>query len=89
MYIIIRCGNCGTFTYIDRFQTWKLCPVCGETMQKNSVRTYLEVEDHHEADAVVAELERYLHQTKKTDLSADETRRLRAEYAHRVGGSIH
>jgi len=58
-------------------------------MEKGSVRTYLEVEDHHEADAVVDELERYLHQNKKTDLSADETRRLRAEYAHRVGGSIH
>ncbi|WAI01130.1 DUF1922 domain-containing protein [Methanogenium organophilum] len=89
MYIIVRCESCGTFTYIDRFQNWKLCPVCGETMQKSSVRKYLEVENHHDADAVVVELERYLHQNKRTDLTPDETRKLRAEYARRVSSDIH
>lgn len=89
MYIIIRCENCGTFTYIDRFQRWKLCPVCGETMQQTNVRKYLEVEDHHEADAFVVELEQYLHKNKRTDLTPDETRRLRTEYARRVGSGIH
>ena len=88
MYIIIRCGNCNTFTYIDRFQKWKLCPVCGETMQFESVQKYLEVGDHHEADAIVVELERYLHQNKRTDLTPEETRKLRAEYARRVSAGI-
>ena len=88
MYLLIRCQNCSTFTYIDRYQKWKLCPVCGETMQRNFVPEYLEVEDHHEADAVIFELERYLTQNKRTDLTSDETRKLRAAYAQRVGNSI-
>ncbi|WFN35271.1 DUF1922 domain-containing protein [Methanogenium sp. S4BF] len=88
MYLIIRCQNCSTFTYIDPFQKWKLCPVCGETMQRNSVPEYLEVTDHHEADAVIAELERYLQQNKRTDLTVEETEKLRAAYARRVGSSI-
>lgn len=85
MYLIIRCQNCGTFAYIDLFQNWKLCPVCGETMQRGSVPEYLEVKDHHEADAVIAELERYLYLNNRTDLTRDETRTLRAAYVQRVG----
>ncbi|KAF1074236.1 DUF1922 domain-containing protein [Methanogenium sp. MK-MG] len=88
MYLIIRCQNCATFTYIDRFQNWKLCPVCGETMQRNGVQEYLDVENHHDADAIIAELERYLHQNKKVDLTAEETGKLRAAYARLVGSSI-
>lgn len=87
MYLIIRCQNCGTFTYIDRFQNWKLCPICGETMQRNNVPEYLEVNDHHEADAVIVELKRYLQQNKRVDLTSEETRKLRAAYAHRVNSS--
>ncbi len=85
MYLIIRCQNCGTFAYIDPFQNWKLCPVCGEIMQRGSVPEYLEVKDHHEADAVIAELERYLYLNNRTDLTRDETRTLRAAYVQRVG----
>ena len=88
MYLIIRCQNCNTFTYIDRYQNWKLCPVCGDTMQRGSVPEYLEVADHHEADAVIVELERYLRRNNTMDLTVDETRKLRAEYARRVGSSI-
>ena len=88
MYLIIRCQNCNTFTYIDRYQNWKLCPVCGDTMQRGSVPEYLEVADHHEADAVIVELERYLLRNNTMDLTVDETRKLRAEYARRVGSSI-
>jgi hypothetical protein len=72
---------------MDRFQKWKLCPVCGETMKRNSVPAYLEVADHHEADAVIAELERYLHENKRTDFTVDETERLRAAYVRRVSST--
>ncbi|MFA5395836.1 MAG: DUF1922 domain-containing protein [Methanogenium sp.] len=88
MYLIVRCENCYTFSYMDRFQKWKLCPVCGGTMERGSVPEYLEVADHHEAEAVIAELERYLYENKRTDFTLDETEKLRAAYIRRVSSSV-
>jgi len=50
MYHILRCPGCRAFTYVDRFQKWKLCPVCGHAYEVAKVPAYLEVEDYHEAE---------------------------------------
>ena len=84
MYLIIRCPGCGTFTYIDRFQKWKLCPLCGETVNAKRVSAYLEVNTHQEAESIIHELEKYLKKTGKADISADDKKVLGKEYTHWV-----
>jgi hypothetical protein len=84
MYLVIRCAGCRVFTYVDRFQEWKLCPVCGETIEISRAPVYLEVEDYRVADQVVGQLEKYLHQERKKDLSDEELCQLRAQYAEWV-----
>ena len=81
MYLVIRCPGCGTFTYIDRYQRWKLCYNCGEAINTTKSPTYLEVRNYTEADNIVKELERYLHKTGKADFTETEKERLHAEYA--------
>jgi hypothetical protein len=81
MFRIIRCGGCRTFTYVDRFQEWKLCPICSETIDLRRAVTYLEVEDYRIAERVVAQLEQYLHDTKRADLTPEERKELREQYA--------
>jgi hypothetical protein len=81
MFRVIRCGGCRTFTYVDRFQEWKLCPICSETIDLRRAVTYLEVEDYRIAERVVAQLEQYLHDTKRTDLTPEERKELREQYA--------
>ena len=81
MYFIIRCpGGCRTFTYVDRFQKWKLCPVCGHAYEVAKAQAYLEVEDHHEAEHIVRQMERHLHTNKKKDFSDAEKEELRHHY---------
>ena len=86
MYLIIRCGGCKTFTYVDRFQEWKLCPICGATIDVRRATQYLEVEDFRTAEAVVTQLEEHLHATRKKDLSSEEREELRARYAEWIRG---
>jgi hypothetical protein len=81
MYLVIRCGGCRTFTYVDRFQQWKLCANCGETIDVRRATVYLEVEDYNVAESVVAQLEEHLHRTKKKDLTREELETLRKQYA--------
>ncbi|WP_062397152.1 hypothetical protein [Methanogenium cariaci] len=59
----------------------------GKRCSGGSVQEYIEVENHHEADAVIVELERYLHQNNRENLTAEETGKLRAVYARLVARS--
>lgn len=81
MYRILRCPGCTTFTYVDMFQKWKLCPACGHAYEVVKVPAYLEVEDYREAEKIVAEMEKYLHRMKKKDFTPEETAELRHHYA--------
>jgi len=81
MYHILRCPGCRTFSYVDRFQRWKLCPVCGYAYEVAKVPAYLEVEDYHEAEKIVTEMEKYLHRMKKKDFTPEQTEELRHHYA--------
>jgi hypothetical protein len=81
MYLIIRCPGCRTFSYVDRYQQWKLCPLCGEAINVRQAPAYLEVEDYSVAEQIIKQLERFLDSTKKKDLSADEIAALRQQYA--------
>ncbi len=80
MYRVIRCPGCKTFTYVDRFQRWKLCPVCGEATEVQRAPAYLEVDDYFTAEKIVEQLETYLHQKKRKDLTPDEIAELRRQY---------
>jgi len=80
MYIIIRCPSCRTFTYVDRFQKWKLCPVCGYAHEVVKAPAYLEVADYIEAEHIVKQMEKHLHTNKKTDFSPEESAELRHYY---------
>jgi hypothetical protein len=86
MYLVIRCGGCKTFTYVDRFQEWKLCPICGATIEVKRAPQYLEVEDFSVAETVVNQLEQHLHKTKKKDLTHEEREQLRSKYAEWIRG---
>ncbi len=81
MFRIICCGGCKTFTYVDRFQEWKLCPICSETIDLKRAVTYLEVEDYQTAEKIVAQLEKFLHETRRKDLTGEELREIRSQYA--------
>lgn len=81
MYVIVRCPGCRTFSYVDRFQRWKLCPVCGQAYEVNRVPAYLEVEDHVEAEHIVRQLQQYLQNMKRKDLTPEEIDDLRRQYA--------
>jgi hypothetical protein len=81
MYLVIRCPGCKTFTYVDRFQRWKLCPVCGEAAEVRRAPAYLEVDDYLVAEKIVEQLEAYLHKNKKKDLTNEEIDDLRRQYA--------
>jgi hypothetical protein len=84
MYRVIRCPGCQTFTYVDRYQRWQLCYVCGEVIDVNRAPEYLEVQNHADAERMVCELEKHLHATGKRDLSSQEKEQLRQEYARWV-----
>lgn len=90
MFLIIRCPGCRTFSYVDRFQQWKLCPVCGEAFEVVKTQVYVEVDEYQVAEQIVGQLEEYLHRNRKKDLSAEEIAALRAQYAEwlrkRAGG---
>ena len=81
MYVIVRCPGCRTFSYVDRYQRWKLCPVCGQAYEVSRVPAYLEVEDHVEAELIVRQLDNYLHTMKRKDLTPEEMEDLRRQYA--------
>ena len=80
MYLIIRCPSCSTFTYVDRFQKWKLCPQCGHAQEIARTPAYLDVEDFHEAEHIVKQMQKHLHANKKKDFSPEETVELRHHY---------
>lgn len=81
MYLVIRCPGCRTFMYIDRFQKWRLCPSCGESINCRRAPVYIEVRDHIDAESIVNQLEIHLHRTGKQDLSPSEVEKLRHQYA--------
>lgn len=80
MYFIIRCPSCSTFTYVDRFQKWKLCPQCGHAQEVARTAAYLDVEDFHEAEHIVKQMEKHLHANRKKDFTPEETAELRHHY---------
>jgi len=80
MYLIIKCPSCSTFTYVDRFQKWKLCPQCGHAHEVARAPAYLDVEDFHEAEHIVKQMEKHLHANKKKDFTPEETAELRHHY---------
>ena len=80
MYLIIRCPSCSTFTYVDHFQKWKLCHQCGHAQEVVKAPPYLEVQDFHEAEHIVKQMQKHLHTTKKKDFSPEETAELRHHY---------
>jgi Domain of unknown function (DUF1922) len=84
LYLVIRCGGCRSFTYVDKFQQWKLCPICGATIEVKRAPRYLEVEDFRIAENIVNKLEEHLHRTRKQDLTPEEREQLRATYAEWV-----
>lgn len=81
MYLVIRCPGCKTFNYVDRYQRWRLCPMCGEVINVQRVPVYLDVDDFLDAERVVEQLELYLHETGKKDLTEQDIQELRAQYA--------
>lgn len=81
MFLIIRCPGCRTFSYVDRFQQWKLCPVCGEAIEVAKAPAYIEVDEYRVAERIVSQLEDYLHRNRKKDLSPEELAALREQYA--------
>ena len=81
MYLVVRCPGCRTFTYMDKYQKWKLCPVCGATIDMRKVQVYLDVQKAGEAEAVSCQLQKYLEENKKSDLNDDEIKTIREEYA--------
>jgi len=82
MYLVIRCPGCLSFTYVDRYQIWKLCPVCGETIEVRSASAYLDTRSFQDAENIVDVLENYLHRSGRPDLSDEEKKILHAEYIH-------
>ncbi len=88
MYLIIRCGGCRNLTYVDRYQEWKLCPVCGETIRVSQAPAYLEVEDYEVAERIIRQLEKHFQQTRRKDLTADEIQSLRQQYADWIRSGI-
>lgn len=81
MFLIIRCPGCRTFSYVDRFQQWKLCPVCGEAIEVAKAPAYIEVDEYRVAERIVSQLEDYLQRNRKKDLSPEELAALREQYA--------
>jgi ribosomal protein S27E len=88
MYLVIRCPGCQSFTYVDRYQQWKLCHACGEVIKVSRAPAYLDVQNHSDADHMVQELEQYLHETGKRDLNSREKEKLREEYARWMRSQI-
>ena len=84
MYLVIRCPGCKTFTYVDRYQRWRLCPMCGEALNVGRAPVYLDVDDFLDAERVVEQLESYLDRTRKKDLTEQDLQRLRARYTEWV-----
>jgi len=80
VYLIVRCPGCLTFTYMDKYQKWKLCPVCGATIDLSKVQVYLDVKKPAEAEIISRQLQQYLHERKKKDLSEEEIEKIREEY---------
>ncbi|MCK7537817.1 MAG: hypothetical protein MZV63_46125 [Marinilabiliales bacterium] len=62
------------------FQKWRLCPLCGHAYEVAKVPAYLEVEDHHEAEHIVKQMEKHLHANKKKDFTPEEKEELRHHY---------
>jgi acetyl-CoA carboxylase beta subunit len=81
MYVIIRCPLCRKFTYVDRFQQWKLCPGCGHAYDVRKATAYLDVGDFREAEHIIRQMEKHLHVSKKKDFTKEETQELRHHYA--------
>ncbi len=84
MYLVIRCPGCRSFTYVDHFQRFKLCPVCSEAINVQNAEAFLEVEDFNIADSVIRQLETFLHHSKRKDLTNEEINLLRKRYAEWV-----
>lgn len=84
MYHVIRCPGCLTFTYVDPYQRWKLCHVCGEVIDVSRAAVYLEAVDHRDAEVIVCKLTDFLEDTGRKDLDEEEKRQLRSEYARWV-----
>lgn len=81
MFHVLRCPGCSTFTYVDRFERWKLCHICGVVINAKRAPVYLDVRNFRDAEDVVAQLEDFLHAAGRDDLSREELETLRREYS--------
>lgn len=81
MFHVLRCPGCSTFTYVDRFERWKLCHICGEVINVKRAPVYLDVRDFRDAEDVVMQLEDFLRAAGRDDLSREELETLRREYS--------
>lgn len=84
MYLVVRCPGCRAFIYVDRYQRWRLCPICGEVIDIEKAPVYLDVDDFLDAEHIVEQLESYLHRTGKGDLTRSDIQKLRAQYVRWV-----
>jgi len=62
--------------------------MCGEAINVGKAPVYLDVDDFLDAERVMEQLESYLHQTGKKDLSEQDGRQLRAQYAQWVKNRV-
>ncbi|BBL68172.1 hypothetical protein MchiMG62_13530 [Methanoculleus chikugoensis] len=62
--------------------------MCGEVINVQRVPVYLDADDFQDAERVVEQLESYLHQTGKKDLTEQDIRQLRAQYARWVKNRV-
>lgn len=88
MYLVIRCPSCSTFTYVDQYQKWRLCPVCSEIIPVKKAQAYVKVKNHYQADAIISKLEDYLTNENKKDLSPEEKKELATAYVSWVRRSV-
>ncbi|WP_243668947.1 hypothetical protein [Methanoculleus chikugoensis] len=56
--------------------------------QRPAGAVYLDADDFQDAERVVEQLESYLHQTGKKDLTEQDIRQLRAQYARWVKNRV-
>ena len=55
--------------------------MCGYAYEVAKAPAYLEVEDYHETEKIVNEMQKYLIKMKKKDFTPEETEELRHHYA--------
>ena len=66
---------------MDKYQKWKLCPVCSTTIDLSRVQVFLDVKKPGEADVIACQLQKYLQDNRRKNLTEEEIDKIREEYA--------